>query len=127
MSTEAELWEAVVASNRAWFEGRPRDVAPLFHADAVAVFLAADHRLVGRDAIVESYVQYVERAKTHAFVEHEHAIDVFGDTAVVNYRFSVRYETDDGVQDDVGQELLVFVRRAGAWGVVWRTQAPIDA
>lgn len=125
MSTEAELWDAVVASNRAWFEGRPRDVAPLFHADAVLVFLAADHRIEGRDAIVDSYVEYTQRAKTHAFEEQEHTVDVFGDTAIVNYGFSVRYEVAGEVKDDEGQEVLVFVRREGAWGVVWRTQAPL--
>jgi uncharacterized protein (TIGR02246 family) len=116
----------VLAGNRAWLEGRPRDAGELFHPDAVAVFSGANQRLQGRDAIVQSYADYCANVKTHAFEEREHTVDVFGDTAVVRYRFFVRYEAQGAVHDEVGQEVLVFVRRDDRWRVVWRTQTPVD-
>jgi uncharacterized protein (TIGR02246 family) len=117
------LWDAVVASNRAWREGRPREVGGLFHEDAVAL-VGPGRRLVGRNAIVQSYVDYCASVKTHVFAEQTHSVEVFGDTAVVQYRFSVRYELGGQVHDEVGQEILVFVPRAGEWRAVWRTQTP---
>ena len=120
---ERELWDAVVASNRAWLQGRVSEVAGLFHADAVAV-AGAGRRVEGRDAIVRSYADYCAAAKTHAFEELEHTVDVLGDVAVVTYRFSVRYEMNGVTYDELGREVLVFTRQDGRWGVAWRTQIP---
>jgi ketosteroid isomerase-like protein len=100
-------------------------VGCLFHEDAIAVFPAAKHRLTGRDAIVQSYIDYCRSEKTHAFEELDHAVDIFGDSAVVSYRFSVRYEAQGIVRDEFGQEILVFMRRHGQWGVVWRSQVQL--
>jgi ketosteroid isomerase-like protein len=122
--TSEEIWKAVVESNRAWLEGRPADLRAFFHEDAVAVFPAAGRRVEGRDAIVESYVEYCEHVKTHAFEELQHSVDVFGDTAIVQYRFSVRYEHQGEIHEEQGQEMLVFVRRE-RWCVIWRTQVPL--
>jgi len=126
-SEEDDLWQAIKDANDAWTRGDPRDVAPLFHAHAVMVAPAMKARLHGRDAMVESYLDYCRQAKTHAFEELDHAIDVFGDTAVVTYRFRVRYELDETVHDEVGQEVLVLIHEDDRWQVVWRTQVPLPA
>jgi hypothetical protein len=75
--------------------------------------------------MVESFVDYCAHVKTHFFEEKNATVDVFGDTAVVNYRFSVRFEVDAAVTDEDGQEILVFVREGGKWKVVWRTQVSL--
>jgi ketosteroid isomerase-like protein len=116
------IWQAIVASNRAWLEGRPRDVEALFDERAVTS-LPSGHRVEGRAAIVQGYVDYVAQVKTLEFVELERAIDVFDSTAVATYRFRVRYETDGKLHDEHGRETLVFTEGPQGWRAVWRTQA----
>ena len=129
--TADEIWRAVEASNRAWLDGRARDVAALFADDVV--FVAPDQTVAlrGRDAMVQSYVDYVAAVTTHAFTVDARAVEVAGDTAVASYRFTVRYEVEGKVEDERGQEILVFARRPdtkdGAWKCVWRTQIFLGA
>jgi uncharacterized protein (TIGR02246 family) len=121
---QREIWELVRRSNRAWVAGAAHEVATLFDEHAVVVAAGLQARVEGRDAIVRSYQDYVHHARTHSFEELEHAIDVFGDTAVVTYRFAIRYtlNAEDSERDETGQEVLVFRKDASQWKVLWRTQ-----
>ena len=119
-----EIWELIRRSNRAWTSGAAHEVASLFDEEAVVVAPGLQERVQGREAIVRSYQDYVHHARTHAFEEEEHQIDVFGDTAVATYRFSVRYtlNNEDEEREESGQETLVLRRGADGWKVIWRTQ-----
>lgn len=122
---EAEaIWRAVVASNAAWTRGEPRGVADLYAEDAVMVApdLAATVR--GREAIVQSYVEYCAVARTLDFRTLAHQVELGHETAVVAYRFAVRYELAGQTHDELGEEVLVFARRGGRWTAIWRTQIP---
>jgi ketosteroid isomerase-like protein len=135
MDVEDEvIWSAVHAANRAWFEGRAHEVGALFHPRAVGVFPAAGQRLEGREAMVRSFADYTAQVHTLSFEESEPSIDRFGDTAIVGYRFAVRYqlraaepsaEAAPKVLDEQGYEVLVLVRERGAWLAVWRSQVPL--
>ena|ERR1700722_370793 len=122
MSIELSIWEAVLAGNRAWREGRPEDVASLFHRDVVME--APDGRTLGRgrDAMVQSFVAYTRAVDTLHFRETDHAVHVVGDTAVVSYGFEVIYEVEGKRHDELGRERLVFVLDGGRWSAVWRMQ-----
>jgi uncharacterized protein (TIGR02246 family) len=125
--SQVEIWNLVRESNRAWISGSTKELAALFDENAVVITPALQGRVEGRDAIVASYASYNAHAKTHSFEEMEHQVDLFGDTAVVTYRFQVRYEllTDGVVQDETAQEVLVL-RRTDRWRVFWRTQTSAD-
>jgi len=121
---QQEIWELIRRSNRAWVAGAVHEVANLFADDAVVVAPGLQGRAEGRDAIARSYEDYVHHARTQAFEELEHSVDVFGDTAVVTYRFSIRYSltTEEGEREEMGQEVLVLRRIPSGWKVFWRTQ-----
>jgi uncharacterized protein (TIGR02246 family) len=121
---QREIWELIRRSNRAWVAGAAHEVAGLFDDDAVVVAPGLQGRVQGRDEIVRSYEEYVHHARTHLFEELEHQIDVFGDTAVAAYRFTVRYSltNEDEEREETGQEVLVLRRGVGGWKVIWRTQ-----
>jgi uncharacterized protein (TIGR02246 family) len=128
---EQQLWLLVRESNRAWISGSTHELADFFdeHAVLVAPRLAA--RVDGRDRIVASYVEYNTHARTDHFEELEHQVAIFGDTAVVTYRFHIRYEvlaeTDNNVHDEMAQEVLVL-RKTDRWRAIFRTQTePEDA
>jgi uncharacterized protein (TIGR02246 family) len=122
---EESIWQAVLAANRAWVGGNPEGVATLFHEQAVMAIPGAARRLHGRDAIVRSYVEYVTQIRTLAFEEAEHTVDVVGDTAVVSYAFSTRYEANGQLHTEHGREVLIFARAGTAWKGIWRTRIPV--
>ena len=121
---EREIWELVRRSNRAWMAGAVHEVANLFDDAAVVIAPGFQGRVQGREAIVRSYEDFVHHARTQSFEELEHSVDVFGDTAVVTYRFSIRYTLNgqDGEQEETGQEVLVLRRGPSGWKAIWRTQ-----
>jgi len=121
---QREIWELVRRSNRAWVAGAAHEVANLFDESAVVIAPALQGRVEGREAIVRSYEQFVHHARTHAFEELEHSIDVFGDVAAVTYRFALRYTLngEDAERDETGQEVLVLRRTPSGWKALWRTQ-----
>lgn len=124
--TAEELWGRVRDANRAWTEGRPEEVGPLFHLSAVMAGPDGGELIRGREAIVASFVDYCGRATTRAFEELSHEIRVFGDTAVLTYGFAVTYELEGELHDERGREVLVWARGEEGWAVVWRMQIPDD-
>jgi uncharacterized protein (TIGR02246 family) len=125
---QREIWELVRRSNRAWVAGAAHEVGNLFDEKVVVVAPGLQGRVEGREAAVRSYEEYVHHARTHSFEELEHSIDVFGDLAVVAYRFAIRYTLNDegGEHDETGEEVLVLRRGADGWKVIWRTQTPAE-
>ncbi len=120
---EMQVWQLIRESNRAWLSGATHELGSLF--DERAVMVTPDlARVEGRDAIVRSYEDYAHHARTHAFEELEHCVDVLGDVAMVTYRFSVRYtlNTEDEEREETGQEVLALRRAGEGWKVLWRTQ-----
>ena len=63
------IWAAIHEANQAWLRGEPRATAALFDADVVGVAPDLEHTVRGRDAMVQSFVDYVSFAHTHRFLE----------------------------------------------------------
>lgn len=121
------IWQLVRAANDAWTSGRPSDTAPLFHPSVVMLSTSGEVLVEGREAMVGSFVQYCERARTHSFEELEPDVRVFGDTAIVTYVFDVEYEIDGQRHRERGRELLVFGRDEDTWRAVSRQQLKLEA
>jgi uncharacterized protein (TIGR02246 family) len=126
MSTEQEIWQAIVRANEAWRSGNPAGVGELFHEDVVLAVPGSAERRHGRAAMVRTFDDYVRQVDTLAFEVLDHQVDVMGDAAVATYRFAVRYELNGQVHEEVGRETLTFVRRDGKWGAIWRMQTPVS-
>jgi len=123
---QTEIWNLVREGNRAWVADATHELTSLFAEDAVLVQPGLAGCLHGRDAIVKSYEDFVHHARTHAFEELEHTVDVFGDVAMIAYRFSVRYTllAEDEEREDTGLEILSLRRSPAGWQIFWRTQVP---
>src|SRR5262249_1715673 len=105
-----------------WREGRPEDVASLFHRDVVMDSADGLVPCRGREAMVRSFVEYTRAVDTLHFRETDHAVHVVGDTAVVSYGFEVIYDGEGKRHDETGRERLVFVLDGGRWSAIWRMQ-----
>jgi ketosteroid isomerase-like protein len=111
--------------NDAWLNGRAIDMLPLVHPEVVVVLPGFSGRVIGRDAFVASYGDFAAQARVFNYDENEHVVDVFGDTAIVSYRYEIEYEIAERWQRDTGRDFFVFNRQPdGCWQVVWRTVIP---
>jgi ketosteroid isomerase-like protein len=126
-SARAEIIGTIARINRAWRTGRVEEMVEAFHDDVVVVQPGFGTRVSGREACVGSYAEFAAAARVHAYDESEHAVDVWGDTAVATYRFRIEYEIEGKTYLETGQDLLVFIRTSDGWRVVWRTLAPLAA
>jgi uncharacterized protein (TIGR02246 family) len=121
---EREIWDLIRESNRARREGAIHELENVFDERAVIITPRIQGRIVGRDAIVKRYADFVSHARTDSFEEMEHCVDVIGETAVATYRFRIRYQihSEEAPRDEVGQEIVVLHKRPDGWKIIWRTQ-----
>jgi len=81
----------------------------------------------GRDAIVDSYAQFLREARVLSFDSEAPIVDVIGDAAVTVTPWTVRYEREGTIYDETGGDLLVLARDPEGWKVAWRTLLPREA
>jgi uncharacterized protein (TIGR02246 family) len=125
MSTErARIEELVRAMNDAWLARRWDELAAYFAEDVVALPPGGAARIVGRDAMVESYRAFTSTAEVHAFELESVDVDVFGGTAVATARFRVSYSVGAEILAESGADITVLAGRPDGWQIVWRTQVP---
>ena len=127
--TESPSADSVTAAlaeiNRAWREGRPRDLAPLLHPSIVMAFPGWSGRVAGKEAFITGFVDFCENAKVHEYRESDHQIDVTGDTAVAAFAFEMVYERSGSRYRSTGRDLWIFARQGGQWLPVWRTMLDV--
>jgi hypothetical protein len=114
---------ALARLGEAWRERRYDELAALLDERVVIAAPGFVGRREGRDAAVESYREFMERATITEYREDAPAIDVWGDTAVTTYRWEMAWLSGGVPNRASGHDVLVF-RRApadGAWRAVWRT------
>lgn len=110
--------------NATWLQGDPNDLEKFFHPDIVVQPPGSAPRVHGREACIASYKAFNEQTHVKSFAPRDAEIDVFGDTIVATYRYEIVYETDGQTYDEDAGELLVFLKDADSWQVVWRTMVP---
>ena len=107
--------------NRAWLDGQVEDLAPMAHPEIVMVIPGFSKRIQGREGFLAGFRDFCQNAKIHEFREHDHQVDVAGDTAVVTFRYEMVYERSGERYRSTGRDLWVFQNQGAAWVAVWRT------
>ena len=107
--------------NRDWVKGRARELKEHFHEDMVIVHPHFQGRSEGRQACVEGYEDFISRAEVRQYSETDFALDLWGDTAVVSYKFDISYVMKGKSYRESGHDLFVFTRLRGKWLALWRT------
>jgi uncharacterized protein (TIGR02246 family) len=116
--TEIEVWQTVVAMNRAWTSGHPEQLAGYFHEKMVAITPAGGHRLEGREACIAAWTAFVEQAKIVSWVERDPLVTVFGEAAVVTYYYDAAVEMGGKRQTLAGRDMFFMVKEDGRWWAV---------
>lgn len=122
MPTDPEsVTEVLGRINKAWLEGRPRDMVALIHPEINLVFPVFAGRTVGRDAFIAGFVDFCQNARIVSYDEHDHQVDVIADVAVASFGFEMIYEREGSAFRVRGRDLWMFARQAGEWLACWRT------
>lgn len=122
--TRREILKFLRQVETAWLAGRFEELRSCFREDAVLLGADLEHRLEGRDAIVDSYAQFLREARVLAFESEAPIVDVIGDAAVTVTPWAVRYEREGTIHEETGGDLLVLARDGEGWRVAWRTLLP---
>ena len=107
--------------NQAWLSGQIEDVAPMVHPEIVMVFPDFAGRIQGREDFLAGFRDFRQNATLQEFREHDHQVDVAGDTAVVTFRYDMVYERSKKRYRATGRDLWVFQKQGESWIAVWRT------
>ena len=78
----------------------------------------------GRDSAVQSYHDFVTQAEVKSVLLDEPQIDVAGDTATAQYKWTMTYVLNGEEYTEHGHDVFVFARRDNKWLAVWRALLP---
>jgi ketosteroid isomerase-like protein len=121
---EAVIRDRLTRINEAWQHHRSdamaRVLSECFASDVVMRGPGFSLAGEGREAAVQSYVDFTNQAEVKAFNAEDPTIDVAGDTAVAQYQWQMTYVLAGQEYTDAGHDLFVFSRIDGSWLVVWR-------
>ena len=123
MDAQTEVAIALRRLSESWRNRRYNELGDCFHDAAVMVAPGFSGRVVGREAVVESYREFMDRSTLDSYSEAPATIDAFENTAVAHLRWEMVW-TSGGKQDRAsGHDLFVLVREpeSGRWKAVWRT------
>jgi hypothetical protein len=81
----------------------------------------------GRDTAVQSYHDFVNQAEVKSFLLDEPQVDVAGDTATAQYKWTMTYVLNGQEYTERGHDIFVFARRDRKWLAVWRALLPEQA
>lgn len=107
--------------NTAWPAGRMDELVDVFDPNIVLVPPPPAPRVVGRDAVIQSYRDFMSQAVLHHFRVEEPDINVFGSTAVACCPYTIDYKLEGKRWVGSGRDILVLHEDEGGWKVVGRT------
>jgi hypothetical protein len=112
----------------AWRNRRYDELAALLDERIVMALPGFAGRVEGRDALVDGYRDFMERATLTRYEEQPPTIDIWGRTAIASYRWEMEWSAGGESQRAAGYDVFVFRRSeesgdAEAWRAVWRTMA----
>ena len=119
--TSDAVREVIARINAAWRDRRYDDLCQMFAEDMVFTLPGFSGRLEGREAIVASYREFMERVTLTAYLEDRLVVDAWGDAAVASYRWDMAWLADGVPNHETGHDVFVFRHTNGVWLAIWRT------
>jgi hypothetical protein len=78
----------------------------------------------GRDLLVQSYRDFISNAEVKSVSLDEPEIDITGETATAQYKWTMTYVLGGQECNESGRDLFVLARRDKKWLAVWRAMLP---
>ena len=120
--------------HRTWPEDDPEALARFYHPDAVLLPPDLGTPIVGRDAIVLSYQDFLQAATLHDFNVTELDVHSFVTTKdastsshVAHLYFDILYSLGDVRFSEQGLEAYTIIEAGDALQIIWRNQMVLDS
>ncbi len=124
--SKVEVHEVLSAINEAWRANTPLIMSQHLHPAVVMKFPGFSGEVVGRDALLASFVEFCTNARVLEYRENNEQISVIGDCAVASFQFEMLYKRAKYQEQSKGRDLWVFQRISGKWLAVWRTMMELE-
>ena len=121
------VWRVIRKINAAWVGGQPEAIAAYFHENIIIVAPNGKDRVHGRQACVQTYIDFCAQAQILDFAESDESIDIIGSTAMVMYAFDIAYEMNGQRLHEKGQDLFILQHNGTNWQAIWRYLLPTKA
>ena len=115
-----EILRTLSELNSAWRERRFEELTAFFDPAVVMKGPGLKELVRGRDALVQSYRDFMAQSKIVEYAESDHSTHIWGDTAAVTYAWIMAYEQKGETKRESGQDMFVFVRRDSNWLAILR-------
>lgn len=119
-----EIERAVEGLNDCWQNDKLENMDMYLHKQVVLLQPGTHEKIIGREAMIDSYREFVDSSEIFDFRTKDMCIDVLEATAIVFYTYRIHYRVETTTYDEDGSEILVWHRHNDRWLVVWRTQMP---
>ena len=121
-----QVHEVLAAINQAWRKNTPLAMSQHLHPDIVMKFPGFSGEVVGRHALLASFVEFCKNARVLEYQESNEQISVIEDCAVASFQFEMLYERLKYKEKSKGRDLWVFQYLSGNWVAVWRTMMELE-
>jgi ketosteroid isomerase-like protein len=119
---ENELIQFARNMDRCWLEGRFDDLASYVADDAVLASADGKRGIEGCESFVGTYREFMSRSDVLRFETSYYLLTERGQSAVVEYDWSMTWKDQGGTHSATGREVLVLAQRGTSWCVIWRLQ-----
>jgi hypothetical protein len=120
MSDHDDVLAVLDAIDRAWLEGRPRQIEEHLDPDVVMVLPGFSGRVRGTDAFTAGFVEFCDSAHIVDYERGHTDVDLTASTATVSFLFSMIYERGGARWRSTGRDIWVFAKTSEGWRAVWR-------
>ena len=119
-----EIRQTVKGINEASRKGDIKALKHFCHKHVVIVPPGFVQRAEGRDTYLKSVEGFCSTGTVLEYKELSMKIDIFGDAAIVYYRYETKWEMDGKTFSEKGNDVMVLSRNDGKWLLAWRTLIP---
>jgi hypothetical protein len=116
--------------NSAWLSADPDAIrgtlSSCFHPEMVIKDAQLKTVATGRDACVQSYVDFIKQARVSDFEQGAADIHVFAGSAIASYDWRIAYSLDEKSYNERGADVFVFVRADEKWSAIWRAMLTLS-
>src|SRR6266498_4047709 len=107
MTASSQVLATLGRLSEAWRNRRYAELEGLFDERVIVILPGFAGRLEGREALVRSYQEFMERASLEEYREDTPTIDTWADTAVAYYHWSMTWTAGGKTERGSGHDLFV--------------------
>jgi len=115
-----QVRETLNAINQSWRHGSFAALEALLDENIVMKGPGLKEYARGRQAFIQSYVQFMAQSHIIEYTESNHVIDTWGNVACASYDWAMTYRQKGETKTDKGQDMFIFHRVPNGWAAVLR-------